>query len=64
MRKPNPAIYNLTMERIGAVPGRTVFLDDLHANVAAANSLGMHGVLVEEDSAGAIVTARALTRLD
>lgn len=63
MRKPNPAIYHLTMERIGASPARTVFLDDLHANVAAASALGMHGVHVKEDSHGAILRARELTQL-
>jgi epoxide hydrolase-like predicted phosphatase len=63
MRKPNHAIYHLTMDRIGATPARTVFLDDLHANVAAANAVGMHGVLVEEDSRGAISRARELTNL-
>ena len=63
MRKPNPAIYHLTMERIGATPSRTVFLDDLVANVHAATQLGMHGVLVEEDSTQAITTARSLTQV-
>lgn len=63
MRKPNPAIYHLTMERLGAVPHRTAFLDDLLANVEAANALGMHGVHVEEDSSGAITRARQLTDL-
>jgi epoxide hydrolase-like predicted phosphatase len=63
MRKPNPAIYHLTMDRIGAVPGRTAFLDDLRANVDAANAVGMHGVWVEEDSSGAIAAARALSGL-
>jgi epoxide hydrolase-like predicted phosphatase len=63
MRKPNPAIYQLTMERLGAVPMRTAFLDDLEANVHAANALGIHGVHVEEDSSGAIARARALTGL-
>lgn len=63
MRKPNPAIYHLTMERIGATPGRTAFLDDLRANVDAANAIGMHGVWVEEDASGAIATARALSGL-
>ena len=63
MRKPNPAIYHLTMERIGAIPGRTAFLDDLRANVDAANAIGMHGVWVEEDASGAIATARALSGL-
>ncbi len=63
MRKPNPEIYHHTMNRIGATPTRTVFLDDLHANVEAANALGMHGVLVEEDSASAIARARQLTNV-
>ena len=63
MRKPNPDIYHHTMNRIGATPGRTVFLDDLHANVEAANALGMHGVLVEEDSTAAIAKARQLTNV-
>lgn len=63
MRKPNPAIYHHTMDLIGAVPARTAFLDDLLANVHAASALGMHGVHVEEDSSGAIATARALTDL-
>ena len=63
MRKPNPEIYHHTMNRIGATPSRTVFLDDLHANVEAANALGMHGVLVEEDSASAIARARELTNV-
>ena len=63
MRKPNPEIYHHTMNRIGATPSRTVFLDDLHANVEAANALGMHGVLVEEDSASAIARARQLTNI-
>jgi epoxide hydrolase-like predicted phosphatase len=63
MRKPNPEIYHHTMNRIGATPSRTVFLDDLHANVEAANALGMHGVLVEEDSTSAIARARQLTNV-
>lgn len=62
MRKPNPAIYHLTMERLGATASRTVFLDDLQANVDAACQLGMHGVLVEEDSTAAITAARYLTQ--
>ena len=63
MRKPNPDIYHLTMDRIGATPNRTAFLDDLRANVDAASALGMHGVWVEEDASGAIAAARALSGL-
>jgi epoxide hydrolase-like predicted phosphatase len=63
MRKPNPDIYHLTMDRIGATANRTAFLDDLRANVDAASALGMHGVWVEEDASGAIAAARALSGL-
>ena len=63
MRKPNPAIYHLTMNRLGAEPARTAFLDDLQANVDAANAIGMHGILVEQDPASAITRARQLTAL-
>ena len=63
MRKPNPDIYHLTMNRIGATPNRTAFLDDLRANVDAASALGMYGVWVEEDASGAIAAARALSGL-
>ncbi len=54
MRKPDPKIFGLALETIGGVaPERAVFLDDFHGNVAAARQLGMHGVLVEDDPAGA-----------
>jgi epoxide hydrolase-like predicted phosphatase len=64
MRKPNPEIYRLTMDRLGAEPARTAFLDDLQANVDAANAVGMHGILVEEDQSSAIARARRLAGLD
>lgn len=63
IRKPNPRIYELTMERLNATPSRTAFLDDLEANVHAANALGIHGVHVGEDSSNAIAQARILTGL-
>lgn len=63
MRKPNPAIYHLTLERLGATASRTAFLDDLEANVHAATAVGLHGIHVGEDSSEAIRTARALSRV-
>jgi putative hydrolase of the HAD superfamily len=53
MRKPNPDIYRLALERLGGIAAeRSVFLDDFLPNVAAARALGMHGVHVEHpDSA-------------
>ena len=44
LRKPDPAIYLLTCERIGVAPEAAVFLDDNHDNIAAARALGMETV--------------------
>ena len=58
MRKPNPAIYQLALARLGSVPGRTAFLDDVPSNVAAAEAVGMRGVVVDEDPTEAVATVR------
>lgn len=42
--KPDPGIYSLLQSRYGLVPGRTVFIDDLKANVDAARALGWKGI--------------------
>jgi putative hydrolase of the HAD superfamily len=63
MRKPNPAIYQLTLQRLGVEATRAAFLDDLHANVVAASDLGLHGIHVEQDSLPAIQHGRTLTNL-
>lgn len=46
MRKPDPAIYELTLERLGdgISAGECVFVDDVDINCAAAAELGMHAV--------------------
>lgn len=50
VRKPNPRIFQLALERLGGIaPEGTLFIDDWEGNVAAARSLGMRGLLVEED---------------
>ena len=41
MAKPDPAIYRLTLERLGARPQETLFIDDKQANVDAARALDM-----------------------
>ena len=64
MRKPNPAIFRLTLERLGGLaPESTVFLDDSEGNVNAARSLGMHTVHVRGDISGAIAELDALLGL-
>lgn len=42
--KPDPAIYKLLLNRYHLIPEECVFLDDLSANVAAAEKLGIHGI--------------------
>ena len=42
--KPDPGIYSLLQSRYGLVPGSTVFIDDLRANVDAAKALGWKGI--------------------
>ena len=45
MRKPEPGIYELTLERIGDVEaGDCLFVDDVLVNVEAARELGMTAV--------------------
>ncbi|MEY3807005.1 MAG: hypothetical protein RIR69_1817 [Actinomycetota bacterium] len=63
MRKPNPEIYHLTLNKLNMTATRTAFLDDLFANVDAARQVGLHGIHVQEDATDAIQRARTLTNL-
>jgi putative hydrolase of the HAD superfamily len=46
MRKPEPEIYELTLERLGGVdPRECLFVDDNELNVEAARALGMRAIL-------------------
>jgi putative hydrolase of the HAD superfamily len=61
IRKPDPAIFRLTLERLGNIPPeRSVFLDDYESNVKAATDLGIRGLLVGNDH---LATIAALDRL-
>jgi putative hydrolase of the HAD superfamily len=44
LRKPDPAIYQLTCERLGVQPRDCLFIDDLECNVDAARDLGMEAI--------------------
>jgi putative hydrolase of the HAD superfamily len=59
MRKPEKEIFCYAAKAIGLVPAECVFVDDMEANVAAAQACGMTGVLHTETAA----TARALQEL-
>ena len=39
--KPDPRIYQRTLERLGRQPSETVFIDDFAHNIEAAQALGM-----------------------
>ena len=58
VRKPDPAIYRLTCDRLGVPAERCLFVDDVEVNCAAAAELGMTTVLFR-DSAQAIAEMRA-----
>ncbi|MBB1286103.1 HAD family phosphatase [Flavisolibacter sp. BT320] len=45
MKKPDDNIYRLLFERFAIDPERAIFIDDLAANIAAANRLGLQGIL-------------------
>lgn len=50
VRKPDPEIYLLALERLGGIaPDRAVFLDDHEGNVEAAEALGITGIVVGAD---------------
>ncbi|QBK04679.1 HAD family phosphatase [Hylemonella gracilis] len=44
LAKPQPEIYRLLESRYGLEPARTVFIDDMQANVEAARNLGWQAV--------------------
>ncbi|WP_447758060.1 HAD family hydrolase [Sphingopyxis fribergensis] len=45
LMKPDPAIYRLAIERFGIDPEGALFIDDVAANIAGAESVGIAGHL-------------------
>jgi len=45
--KPDPAIYRIAIERLALDPARTLFVDDMPVNVAAARACGIEAVVFE-----------------
>lgn len=61
VRKPDPAIFRLTLDRLGGLtPERTVFLDDCEGNVQSAASLKMQTIHVRDDIADTLAELDAL----
>jgi putative hydrolase of the HAD superfamily len=59
MRKPDPRIYALVLERLALPAEACAFVDDLEHNVDGAREAGMHGI-VFHDNAQAIAELTAL----
>jgi putative hydrolase of the HAD superfamily len=57
MRKPEPEIYALAIERLGVKAGECAFVDDNELNVDAARQLGFHAVHFRD-------TGQAIAELD
>lgn len=49
MMKPDHRIYRLTCDRLGVEPAECVFADDNANNVAAAEAVGMHGIIFTDN---------------
>ena len=46
--KPDRAIYELTLRHSGLEAGRTLFIDDIHANVEGARAVGMRAIQFQD----------------
>ena len=62
VRKPDPRIYEMMCEALGAAPAACVFLDDLGVNLKPARAMGMTTILVR-DPETAIADLAAATGL-
>ncbi len=45
LMKPDPAIYRRILDMMQLPPEKAIFVDDTEQNIAAANELGIHGLL-------------------
>ena len=49
-RKPFIDIYQITLNRFDLEPQKSIFIDDNHRNVEAANALGINGIQFKSPS--------------
>ncbi len=49
VRKPDPKIFQLALDALGVTAADAIFVDDHPGNIAAAEALGMVGILVGPD---------------
>ena len=51
IRKPDPKIFQLALDRLGSQPEETIFVDDSHHNISAAQALGIGGIVHTDGTA-------------
>jgi putative hydrolase of the HAD superfamily len=60
LRKPDPRIYRLVLERLGVTPAEAIFLDDIGRNLKPARALGIETIRVENPERALAELERAL----
>ncbi len=60
VRKPDPRIYEVTLERLGVDPESALLIDDMEINCEAARALGMKAVWFRENEQAIAEVERAL----
>ena len=58
--KPDAAAYRAVLAMLGMEAQTCVFIDDVPANVAAAQAIGMHGIVFEDNPSCLAALARLL----
>lgn len=48
--KPNPEIYKKVLQKLNVTPEEVVFIDDKPRNVDTAKSLGIHGIVFDQQT--------------
>jgi dephospho-CoA kinase len=64
VEKPDPRIFRTALDRVGRPAEQTLFVDDVEANVIAAETLGMVGMLIDRDDAAPGAQVRRIRHLD
>jgi putative hydrolase of the HAD superfamily len=64
VEKPDPRIFCIALDRMGWPAEQTLFVDDVEANVIAAQAQGMVGVLIDRDDRVPGAQVRRIRRLD
>ena len=60
-RKPEPRIYEITLERLGVAAQAALLIDDVELNCTAARELGMRAVWFQDTDQAIAETEAALS---